>query len=125
MTAPSPEFTEYILELLEPINPVEAKRFFGGVGLSNGFVQFAMLMGDSLYFVVDNETRTQYEQAGMQPFSYLTKKGRVQVRRYFEVPEDVLADPEQLQCWAQDAILAASATQKPKRSKQKKYSGLV
>ncbi len=119
MTAPSAEFTEHILELLEPIGPVEAKRFFGGVGISNGFAQFAMLMGDSLYFVVDDETRVQYEKAGMPPFSYMTKKGRVQVRRYFEVPGDILADPEQLQRWAQDAILVASATQKPKRSRQK------
>lgn len=120
MTAPSAEFTEHILELLEPIGSVDAKRFFGGVGISNGFVQFAMLMGDSLYFVVDDETRAKYENAWMPPFSYLTKKGRVQVRRYFEVPEDILADPEQLQRWAKDAILVASVTQQPKRSTQKK-----
>lgn len=119
MTAPSAEFTEHILELLEPIGVVEAKRFFGGVGISNGFVQFAMLMSDSLYFVVDDETRPRYEQAGMPPFSYQTKKGRVQVHRYFEVPEDVLAEPELLQEWAKNAILAASTSQKPKRPRHK------
>jgi DNA transformation protein and related proteins len=117
MTAANAEYTEHVLEQLEPIGPVEAKRFFGGVGISNGFVQFAMLMGDSLYFVVNDVTRAKYEQAGMPPFSYLTKKGRVQVRRYFEVPDEVLAEPELLQQWAMEAIFAASATQKPKRTR--------
>ncbi|MBI3608155.1 MAG: TfoX/Sxy family protein [Nitrospirae bacterium] len=84
MTA-SIEYTEYVLELLEPIGPVRTGRFFGGVGISNGSVQFAMIMGNSLYFAVDEDTRKKYEQAGMQPFSYMTKKGRVQVRKYFEL----------------------------------------
>lgn len=59
-----------------------------------------MIMGNSLYFAVDEGTRKKYEQAGMRPFSYMTKKGRVQVRKYFELPEDVLTDPEQLRLWA-------------------------
>lgn len=73
-----------------------------------------MMMGNSLYFVVDETSRKKYEQAGMQPFSYLTKRGRVHVRKYFELPEDVLTDSEQLRLWANEAILAA---EKAKTSK--------
>ncbi len=54
---PSSENTEYILKNLEAIGPVEVGRFFGGVGLSNGFVQFAMIMGNSLYFATDENSR--------------------------------------------------------------------
>lgn len=111
---PSAEYTEYILELLEPIGSVRTGRFFGGVGISRDAVQFAMMMGNSLYFVVDETSRKKYEQAGMQPFSYLTKRGRVHVRKYFELPEDVLTDSEQLRLWANEAILAA---EKAKTSK--------
>ena len=126
MTA-STEYTEYVLELLEPIGPVRAGRFFGGVGISKGSLQFAMIMGNSLYFAVDDDTRKKYEQAGMQPFSYMTKKGRVQVRKYFELPEDVLTDPEQLRLWTNEAVRAAGKTKKPKktlnRTRQKRRAG--
>lgn len=89
----SAEYTEYVLELLEPLGRVRTTRFFGGVGLSVGTAQFAMIMGNSLYVVVNDSTRPKYEKAGMAAFSYLTKKGRVQVRRYFELPEEILTDP--------------------------------
>lgn len=118
MTTPSAEYTEYVLELLEPIGPIQTGRFFGGVGISNGFVQFAMLMGNSLYFVVDEDTREKYEQAGMQSFSYMTKKGRIQVRRYFELPEDILSAPEQLRLWASEAMSIAGKTKPNKALKR-------
>ena len=75
-----------------------------------------MIMGNSLYFAVDEDSRKKYEQAGMQPFSYMTKKGRIQVRKYFELPEDVFTDPEQLRLWANEAIQAANKTKKPKKA---------
>jgi len=112
----SAEYTEYVLELLEPIGPVKISRFFGGVGISYGSVQFAMIMGNSLYFVVDNNTRQKYEKANMTPFSYTTRKGRVQVRKYFELPEEVLTDSEQLRLWAREAVQVADETKKPKKS---------
>ena len=118
MTSPSTEYTEYILELLEPVGPVITSRFFGGVGISNGFGQFAMMMGNCVYFVVDETTRKQYERAGMQPFSYMTKKGRIHVRKYFEVPEKILTDPEQLRAWAREAMDIADKTKPNKALKR-------
>ena len=115
MTA-SAEYTEYVLELLQPLGPVQTNLFFGGMGISDGSIQFAMIMGNSLYFVVDVNTRQKYEQAGMQPFSYMTKKGRVQVRKYFELPEDVLTDPAQLRIWADEAMGVARKAKKPKKA---------
>ena len=115
MTA-SAEYTEYVLELLQALGPMQAGRFFGGVGISNGAIQFAMIMGNSLYFVVDEHTRKKYELAGMQPFSYVTKKGRILVRKYFELPEDVLMEPEQLRIWADEAMSVAIKTKKPAKT---------
>lgn len=106
------------MELLEPIGPIQTSRFFGGVGISNGFAQFAMIMGNSLYFVTDENSRDKYEQAGMQPFSYMTKKGQVQVRRYFELPEDIFTDPEQLRLWANEAMQVAGKTKPNKALKR-------
>ena len=110
--APSAEYKTYVLELLEKFGNVRTARFFGGVGLRLDSTQFAMIMGNNLYFVVDDTVRDKYKRAGMQPFSYLTKNGRVQVRRYYEVPEDVLNDPDQLRRWASESVRIASL---PKR----------
>jgi DNA transformation protein and related proteins len=112
----SAEYKEYVLEFLEPLFPVRIARFFGGAGIYFDNVQFAMIMYNTLYFAVDESCRKKYEQAGMQPFSYMTKKGRVQVRKYFELPEDVLTDPEQLQLWANEAIQVAGKTKKPNKA---------
>lgn len=112
MTA-STEYTEYALSFLEALGPVRTDRFFGGVGISDGTIQFAMVMDNSLYFVVDELTRKKYEQAGMQPFSYMTKKGRIQVRKYFELPEEILTDPAELRIWANEAMGVARKTKKP------------
>lgn len=113
----SAEYTEYVLELLEPLGRVRTTRFFGGVGLSVGTAQFAMIMGNSLYFVVNDSTRPKYEKAGMTAFSYLTKKGRVQVRRYFELPEEILTDPQALKHWAEESIKLASTNDQSKSKK--------
>lgn len=109
MTA-SIEYTQYVLSFLEALGPVRTDRFFGGVGISDGAIQFAVIMGNSLYFVVDESTRKKYEQAGMQPFSYMTKKGRIQVRKYFELPEEILTDPAELRIWANEAMSVARKT---------------
>ena len=112
---PSTEYTEYVLELLAPIGQIHATQFFGGVGVYYGSDQFAMMIGNNLYFVTDENTRTKYEQAGMQPFSYMTNKGRVLVRRYYELPEVVLTDAGQLRKWANESIAIAIRTQKLKQ----------
>ena len=122
---PSVEYIEYVLELLKPLVPLRISRFFGGVGISCDSVQFAMIMGNSLYFAVDEDSRKKYEQAGMQPFSYMTKRGMIQVRKYFELPEDVLIDHEQLQQWANEAIQVAYKTKKPSNTGATKSRGLI
>lgn len=113
----SAEYTEYVLELLEPLGRVRTARFFGGVGLTLGNAQFAMIMGNSLYFVVDESTRPKYEKAGMTSFSYLTKKGRVQVRRYYELPEEILTDAQALKLWAAESVKLAVRDKKPKSNR--------
>jgi DNA transformation protein len=108
----SEEFIEYVMELLEPVAAIEGSKFFGGYGIKSNATQFAMIMDNSLYFVVDDKTRPKYEKLNKNPFSYMTKKGRRYVRRYFEVPEDLLEDPDTLIDWAKESIAIAKATAK-------------
>lgn len=104
------EFIEHVRELLSPLGNLADGRFFGGHAFKVGGVQFAMIMRNTLYFCVDDATRTRYTARGMQPFSYATRKSRVEVRRYFAVPEDLLEDADELVRWGREALEVARRT---------------
>ena len=109
MSGASPEFIEFVRELLSPLGSLDDDgRFFGGHFFKLSGTQFAMIMGNTLYFCVNDRTRKEYEAKGMQPFSYLTKKGRVFVRKYYAVPEDILEEQDEIVRWETEAIDAAT-----------------
>ncbi len=109
MTAGSRQVVEYVVEQLASLRHVTNTPFFGGIGLSSDGTQFAMVMGSVLYFVVNDTTRPKYEKMGSGCFSYSTKKGRVDVRKYYAVPADLLEDQDELVALARESIKVASA----------------
>ena len=106
----SPEFIEYVRELFIPLGNLKDGKFFGGFAFKSGSKQFAMIMGNTLYFCVNDLSRPKSEAVGMEPFSYSTKKGRVKVKKYFTVPEDLFENQEKLIEWANEAIKSAYST---------------
>jgi len=105
--AADPDFIRFIEEQLEPLGPLTAGRFFGGHAFKQDGVQFAMVMGNTLYLRVDEETRPGFRQESSEPFSYKTKRGEVTVDSYYAAPERLMDDPDELVAWARDAIGAA------------------
>ena len=107
MAGVSAQYLDFVKEQLAPIRGVQSGRFFGGVGLSMDGVQFAMLVDNTLYLVVDADTRPNYERMGSRCFSYQTKKRRVDVKKYYAVPGEVLEDQDRLVMLAREAIAVA------------------
>ena len=70
----SSEFVEYVRDQFSPLGHLEDGHFFGGFAFKSGSKQFAMIMGNTLYFCVNDESRVKYERLGMEPFSYAAKK---------------------------------------------------
>lgn len=105
--AASTEFVQYVRDLLAPLGEMKDGRFFGGHAFKREGLQFAMVMGNTLYFCVNDETRDKYKAHDMTPFSYGTRKGRVQVRKYYTVPEHLFDDQDALVEWAREAINSA------------------
>lgn len=105
----SAEYLSFVRELLAPLGAVSDGKFFGGQLIKYRGIQFAMVMGNTLYLRVNDATRPAYEARGSLPFSYQTKKGVVQVRKYYAAPEALMDDREQLLAWARLAIAAAGA----------------
>jgi DNA transformation protein and related proteins len=100
------QYQEFILDLLAPLAP-QPRRMFGGVGLFYGGVMFGLLVRDAFYLRVDERTREKFEYAGTGPFTYERAGLTVRLAAYYEVPEGLLDQPEQLLVWARDAIAVA------------------
>jgi DNA transformation protein len=86
---------------------------FGGVGIYAAELFFALLDDDMLYFKVDDATRPQFEQRGMTPFRPYGEDG--EVMGYYEVPADVLEDPEALGPWVEAAVAVARRAKRRRR----------
>ncbi len=105
------EFVHFIVEALQPLGPVLAKRMFGGHGLFMHDVMFALVAWDTLYLKVDENTRSSYDARGLEAFSYVGHQGRNVTMSYCEAPAEGLDDPVILCDWARDAYAAALRAQ--------------
>ncbi len=119
--AVSESYRTFVLEQLERVAPVTARRMFGGVGIYARGLFFALIAEDRLYFKVDDTTRPEFERLGMEPFR---PYGEDSAMGYYEVPADLLEDAIQLAPWVEKAIgvAAKASTRKPKRARTKKQN---
>jgi DNA transformation protein len=108
MSAGSSDYRDFVKDQLSSLQSLSTGRFFGGVGLSSQGTQFGMIMGSCLYFVVDDATRPKYEKMGSSCFSYSTKKGLVEVRKYYAVPAEVIEEQDQIVALARESIRVAN-----------------
>ena len=97
---------QFVRDQLRKLEGVVAKRMFGGHGLYARGHFFGIVSHGSLYFKTDDTTRAEYERRGMQAFKPREKQT---LRRYFEVPADVLESPAELVEWAARAVACAVA----------------
>jgi len=110
----SGNYLQYVLDLLKVLGPVSAKRMFGGAGLYHQGAFFGLVADDVLYFKVDDTNKSDYEAAGSGPF----KPFGTYAMSYYEVPADVLEDPDELGLWARKAFEAVR-TKIKKKAKSK------
>lgn len=106
---------ETLLELLAPLGPVQIRRMFGGSGVFLDGLMFGLVADDILYFKADAETAPDYEAEGLEPFRYARSDGRVTVMSYWQAPERLLDEPDEIVAWARKAVgTARRAAQKSK-----------
>ena len=80
------EFVEFVLESLQPLRGVSARRMFGGWGIYKDGVMFALIAYDTLYFKVDDGNRQAYEDGGPALF-HLQRQGQVDPHALLRGPE--------------------------------------
>jgi DNA transformation protein and related proteins len=90
-------------------DPSASSGFFAGVALVADGVQFGFVMKGTLYLRVDDASRPDFEALGARPFSYTGASKIVTATSYYEAPDDVLEDADELRGWAARAHRAALA----------------
>lgn len=114
-------FITHLLDLLESYENVTARAMFGGHGIYRDGRMFGLVDGGVLYLKVDAENRATFEEAGLEPFRYEMKDGRVSVMSYHRCPEEALESPARMRPWAESAMAAAARAPlpRPKRPRKK------
>jgi DNA transformation protein and related proteins len=117
--AVSAGYQTFVLDQLRRVLPhVRANRMFGAVGLYADELFFAVIDDDVLFLKVDDATRPDFERLGLPPFQPFGD-GKASMQ-YYQLPEDVLEDPEALRPWVENALAAARRAKKKKGGGKKK-----
>lgn len=94
-------FKEFILDQISSLGGVGARPMFGGHGLYRKGAFFGIVFRGRLYFKTDTATQRSYRALGMRSFRPNAKQT---LKNYYEVPVEVIEDPDRLIAWAEEAV---------------------
>ncbi|MBL8047986.1 MAG: TfoX/Sxy family protein [Chthonomonas sp.] len=110
------EVFDSTVAVLQGVRPVTWRKMFGGAGFYVDGVFFALLDDDRLFFKVDDHSKGEYEERGMEPWVW---DGNVS-DAYRELPEEIMASDEQLGLWIDEAVQAAIRRKSKTKTKKSK-----
>ncbi len=115
--AVSDGYKAFLADLLSGFGPVSIRNMFGGAGVYANGVMFAILVDDTLYLKADEASAGAFAAEGKGPFTYRPKGRAAVAMSYWEIPERLLDDPDELIAWARRAheVALAAKARKPKR----------
>ena len=111
---------DFLIDLFADFGPVSIRRMFSGFGISADGTNFGLALRGGLYLRADEQTIPRFEAERSKPFSYQTLTKTVTVNSYWQLPERLYDDPEELTDWAKAALAAAQRAALRKRPKARK-----
>jgi DNA transformation protein and related proteins len=114
--AVSDGYKTFLADLLSGFGPVTIRNMFGGAGVYADGVMFAILIDDTLYLKADETSSGTFAAEGKGPFTYRAKDRKPVAMSYWEIPERLLDDSDELAAWARRAheVALAAKAGKPK-----------
>src|SRR3978361_2019018 len=98
---------DFLIDLFVDFGPVTILRMFSGFGISADGTNFGLALRGGLYLRADAQTIARFEAEGSKPFQYQTRAKTVTVGSYWQLPERLYDDPEELTGWARAALTGA------------------
>ncbi len=98
----SNNFLDYIIDQLSRWGNVSARKMFGCAGLYRDGKMFGIVADDVAYLKVDNTNIDKFILRGALPLKPFPN--RPTSLSFFEVPEDIVENPEELIEWAEESL---------------------
>lgn len=121
MPKPPDPFHEFVHELFAGLGPVMIRRMFGGAGVFQDGVMFALLAEDQIYLKSDAALRADLEAEGSAPFLWTRPSTGEQIDMgYVGLPSAALDDPDEASRWGRRALAVAQAARAAKPPKRRR-----
>jgi DNA transformation protein len=111
---------DFLIELFAGFGPVTVRRMFSGYGVSADGITFSLVLRGAVYLRADENSIPRFEAEGSKPFQYEAKGKIRMIGSYWQLPERLYDDPDDVTDWARTAFAAAERVALAKRSKAKR-----
>lgn len=113
---PSASHLDYLKDLFSAFGVITIRKMFGGAGIYCDGAIFAITGDEGVWLKVDDVTRAEFEEAGLEPFE-VEMKGKTGTMSYYTAPEDIYDDEDALRHWTGLALGASARAKKPAKKK--------
>lgn len=94
-------------DLFAPFGNVKLRRMFGAEGLFRDGLMFGIVYRERIYFKTSEESRQAFIAEGANPLYYKFKNAEGVLTSYYELPDRLYDDPDELTGWARTAFAVA------------------
>jgi|SaaInlStandDraft_5_1057022.scaffolds.fasta_scaffold22111_3 DNA transformation protein len=114
-----PEFLNYFLmDCLEWDNSFSKKAMFSWYAIYKNKKVFCLYLNDVIYFKVWENNMEDYKKCNSRAFSYPKKDWKIGVLSYYELPENILENREELNKWIGKSLSVVNKIKAKKKSKK-------
>lgn len=119
MSKKVPEYLNYFLyDCLDWDKRYSTKSMFWWYAIYKDAKVFSIFVDDIIFFKVWDNNWNDYEKYNSKPFTYTKKSGIVWVMSYYELPEDILENRDELEVWIEKSLQVESKTKSKTKSKK-------
>jgi DNA transformation protein len=116
------EYKAYLEELFAVLPGSAVRRMFGGAGVFRHGLMYALSLDDGkICLKADEINIPDFEAEGCGPWQY-ERNGKMLDMGYWQMPERLADDPDELKKWAEKAFDVAIRADERKSPKQRKFT---
>jgi DNA transformation protein len=110
---------DFLSELFAGFGPVTIRRMFSGYGISADGITFSLVLRGAVYLRADENSIPRFESEGSQCFQYEAQGKLRVIASYWQLPERLYDDPDEVTEWARVAHAAAIRASLAKRARKR------
>lgn len=113
-------FADFLHDAFAEFGPITIRKMFGGAGVYHDGIMFGLIADDVLYLKADEAVAARFRAQGMEQFIFTPASGKTIAMSYWQVPDHLFDDPEQLARWAARSRMVAVAVKRPRKKRPRK-----